>query len=308
MLLFVLALLLFACMDTAIKYLATHHEAPLVVAVRYIVHCLLMVVLLGPTHRSNLVRTERPWLVLARAACLAVTSLFVALALQRMPVAEMTAINFLAPMIVVLLARPVLGERIGLYGWLAAVAGFAGVLLIVRPGGGLDPLGVVFMLCSVAASVVYQLLSRLLAHRERTLTMLFYAAVVGAVGFGATLPWYWPHEMPSPLDTLLFIGVGLAAGFGHFLYTAAYRHSPASFLAPLTYLQLLWAGLLGWLAFGDIPDRIGLLGMAIVAASGLLVALKGAGPSGPGRSPALMPPAPPPPDSRCSPSRRRHRT
>jgi drug/metabolite transporter (DMT)-like permease len=191
-----------------------------------------------------------------------------------MPVAETTAINFLAPMLVVLLARPVLGERIGALDWTAAVLGFVGVLLIARPGSGLDATGILFALCAVGAGAVYQLLSRVLVSTERTVTLLFYTGLIGSVAFGIFLPWFWEGETPTPWQVLLFLSMGVTGGLGHFLFTAAYRHAPASLLAPMNYLQLLWAGLLGWMVFGHMPDHLSLLGMCVVAASGVIVALK----------------------------------
>jgi drug/metabolite transporter (DMT)-like permease len=273
-LLFIFGLLLFACMDATTKYLTARYDVPLVVAVRYIVNCLLMIVLLAPTHGRELVTTERTGLVLVRALSLAAASLLVAFALQRLPVAETTSINFLAPMLVVVIAGPLLGERIGLVGWGAALAGFAGVLLVVRPGSGLEPLGIAFALCAVAANAAYQLLSRTLAATERTLALLFYTALVGAVVLGLALPWFWGGPRPGTFELLLFLSLGVYGGLGHYLFTAAYRHAPASVLAPITYIQLLWAGLLGWLIFGHVPDRLSLAGMLVIAASGLAIALK----------------------------------
>lgn len=268
------ALLLFACMDTTTKYLATRYNVPLVVAIRYIVHCVLMVVLLAPTQGRQLIKTQRTGLVLLRAASLAVASLFMGLALRRMPVAETTAIVFLAPILVVLLARPILGERIGGLGWAAAVIGFGGVLLIARPGSGLDTTGTIFAICAVVVNVAYQLLSRVLVRTEQTFAMLFFAALMGSIGFGIFLPWTWHGSTPTAWDLLLFLSVGVTAGLGHFLYTAAYRHAPASLLAPMNYLQLLWAGLLGWIAFNHVPDKLSIIGMCVIAASGAMIALK----------------------------------
>lgn len=273
-LLLVAGLFFFACMDTAIKYLAEHYNVPLIVAVRYIVTLLLMTVLLAPTHGRKLVETERSGLVLIRSLCLASTSLLVGLALQRMPVAETTSINFLAPLLIVLVARPILGERIGRVGWIAAFSGFAGVLMIVRPGSGLDPLGVIFVLSAVGANVAYQMLSRVLASSERTIALLFHTALIGSLCFGLALPWFWQGRAPQAWELLLFLSLGVLGGLGHFLFTAAYRHAPASMLAPMTYIQLLWAGLLGWLVFGHLPDGLSIIGMAVIAASGLVSALK----------------------------------
>lgn len=268
------ALFLLACMDSTIKYLTIHYSAPLVVAIRYIVHCLLMIIFLAPSQGKRLIKTQRTGLVLFRSASLVVASLFIALALQRMPVAEMTAINFLSPILVVLLAHPILGEHIGTMGWIATVIGFAGVLLIVNPGNGLDSLGIFFALCAAGAGVAYQLLSRILVTSERTVTLLFFTALTGAIGFSIFLPWFWQNEVPSRLEVLLFLSIGITSGLGHFLFTAAYRYAPASLLAPMNYLQLLWAGLLGWLVFGHVPNMLSVVGMCVVSASGVMVAFK----------------------------------
>jgi drug/metabolite transporter (DMT)-like permease len=267
-------LLLFACMDGTTKYLTAHYNVPFVVAMRYIIHCMLMVAILAPRHSGHLLQTKRRGLVMLRAVTLVLASLFVGLALQRMPLAETTAIIFLAPMLVVLLASPMLNERIGTIGWIAAVAGFVGVLFIARPGSGLDTAGIIFALFAVAANASYQLLSRLLAGTESAVTLLFYTALVGSIVFGLTLPWFWEHKTPSHLELLLFLGMGAAGGLGHYLFTLAYRYAAASLIAPVLYLQLLWAALLGWLVFDTAPDSLSFLGMAIVAGSGLLIAFK----------------------------------
>jgi drug/metabolite transporter (DMT)-like permease len=270
----VTGLLLFACMDATTKYLAADYDVPLIVAARYIGNLLLMVALLAPTRAGQLVRTERTGLVLIRGMCLAAASLLVGFALQRMPVAETTAIGFLAPILVVVAAGPLLGERVGRAGWAAALLGFTGVMIIVRPGSGLETVGVLCALGGVAMNVGYQLLSRILAASERTIALLFYTALIGAVGFTLMLPWFWEGRAPTMLQAALFASLGIYGGLGHYLFTAAYRYAPASLLAPINYLQLLWAGLLGWIVFRHVPDGISLIGMLIVAASGLLIAFK----------------------------------
>lgn len=273
-LLFVTGLLLFAALDTTTKYLAANYNVPSIVAARYLGNLMLVVALLAPTHGRQLVQTERTGLVLVRALSLAAASLLVGFALQRMPVAETTAIIMVAPIIVLAAAGPLLGEQVGRVGWGAILLGFSGVLLIVRPGGGLEAIGVLCALGTVAANTSYQLLSRVLAATERTIALLFYSALGGAIIFGLGLPWFWAGRVPTGLEAVLFTSLGLYAAIGHYLFTAAYRHATASLLAPMNYLQLLWAGVLGWVVFGHIPDHISLLGMGAIAASGVITALK----------------------------------
>ncbi|MEN0037919.1 MAG: DMT family transporter [Cellvibrio sp.] len=269
-----LGLFLFACMDSTTKYLTTHYNVPFVVAMRYIVHFLLMVMILAPRHSTQLIKTQRTSLVVLRAVVLTIASLCMGMALQRMPLAETTAINYLAPTLVALMAGSMLGEHIGRLGWAAIVTGFIGVLLIARPGGGLDAVGIMFALGAAAANATYQLLSRLLASTEKAITLLLYTALIGSIVFGIALPWFWEDTLPSKLELILLISMGVTGGLGHYLFTLAYRHAPASILAPLTYIQLLWAGLLGWIIFDTIPDSMSLLGMSVIAAAGLLVAFK----------------------------------
>lgn len=268
------AVLVFAFMDVTTKHLATRYNVPLVMALRYLVMLVLLAGVVTLSGGWTLLRTQRTELVLLRAACLALTSLCAGLALQRLPVPETVAIVYLAPFGVLLLAGPLLGERVGLFGWLAAITGFAGLLLIARPGGGLAPAGVVFALLTAAATVGYQLLSRVLAPSNTTLAMLFYAALIGAVFFGAMLPWSWYGPPPTGWDVALFAAMGGTAGLSHFLFTAAYQDAPASLLAPVNYVHLVWAGGLGWLVFGHIPDGLSLLGMVTVTAAGVAVGVR----------------------------------
>jgi drug/metabolite transporter (DMT)-like permease len=268
-----LAVLVFACMDAMTKHLATAYSVPLVMALRYIGNLVLLVAIFGPREGRGLITTHRTGWVLARAASLSSASLFVGMALQLMPVAETIAIIFLAPFGVMLLAGPVLGERVSVFGWVAASAGFCGVVLIVRPGSGLDPWGVTFAMLGAASNVAYNTLSRVLAQSERTPALMFWTALFGTIVFGATLPWSWHGPMPGALDVAMFAAMGALALVGHFLFTAAYRHAPASALALVNYLHLAWAGALGWLVFDHLPDALGLLGMGLIAAAGSAAAL-----------------------------------
>lgn len=269
-----LGLFLLSCMDSATKYLIAHYNVPFVVAIRYIVHFLLMVLLFAPRHSTQLIKTQRTGLVILRALVLTLSSVFMGLALQRMPLAETVAINFLAPTLVAFLATYTLHERIDALNWAAIITGFIGVLVIARPGGGLDTIGVMFALCAASAGAAYQILSRLLASTEKAITLLFYVALVGSILSAIALPWFWENKMPSNLELVLLISMGVSGGLGHYFFTRAYSYISASILAPITYLQLFWAGLMGWLIFDAVPDSLSILGMCIIVASGLLIALK----------------------------------
>lgn len=274
LLLVVCSTLLFATQDVVNKHLVATYPVPLITALRYLVHLSLMVAALAPIKGKRLYRLNRPALVIVRSLCLVVGSLSAGLAFQRMPIAEATSIIYLAPIVVVLLANPVLGEGIGRTGWIAVLMGFCGVMLIVRPGSGLDPVGVVFALINVAFTAAYYLLSRMLSSGETTLALLFNSALVGAACLGAAAPWFWFAESPGPIDIALIVGLGFAAALGHFCFTAANRFANASVLAPMTYMHLVWAAVLGWLVFGHIPAPLAMVGITIIFGAGVLVALR----------------------------------
>lgn len=272
------AVFLFAAGDTAAKALFAVYSIPLILALRYTLNVLILLAALGPRHGAALFRYRRPWLVVARGALLAGSSFCFGMALQRMPVGETVAITYLAPFLVLLLAGPLLSEVVGRWGWIAAVGGFLGILLIVRPGSGLNPAGVGCATLSALATVGYHLLTRFLARTETTVALLVSTAMVGSLSYGALLPWSVAGLLqPPPLtDVALMIGLAVASTIGHFLFTTGYREAPAALLAPVNYLHIVWATLLGWIVFGHLPDALTIAGMGFVLASGALVALRSA--------------------------------
>ncbi|MFN0193724.1 MAG: DMT family transporter [Aestuariivirga sp.] len=267
------AVALFACMDSAGKYLVTKFNVPFVAAVRYAINLLLLTALMAPRHGEALWATRRTGLVFVRGLSLAVATFFAGLALQRMPVGETVAILYLQGFGVMIAAGYFLKERIAVFGWIAAAIGFAGVLLIARPGGALDPIGVFFALICAAVSVIYILLSRLLAPTESTMAMLFHVAIWGSVFYGLMLPFSWRGHTYEPIDLVLLAFMGVASLAGHFLFTSAYRFAPASMLAPFNYFHIAFAVLLGWLIYAHVPDGLAFTGMAMIALSGAAVAL-----------------------------------
>lgn len=267
------AVLLFAVADVIGKYLAMLYAVPFVMAVRYLINLGLLAVVLGPRHGAGLWRTNRTGLVVLRGLCLAAGSLAMGLALRVMPLGETAAIIYLAPFIVMLVAGRWMGETVPLLGWIGAIGGFIGVLLIVRPGSGLDPLGVALSLFNAGCAAAYHLLSRVLAKTETMAAMVFVTALVGAVVFVVLALFTLGGPMPGRVDAMWMVALGIVATGGHFLFTAAYREAPASVLAPINYAHLVWAGLLGWLVFAHVPDGLTLLGMGAVAVSGVVVAV-----------------------------------
>ncbi len=272
-LLVIAAVFCFATGDVLTKYLTERHPVGMVVAGRYVVSLILLTGFAWPRLRSDLWRTRRTGLVLVRGLILTMASLTMGYAVKVMPVAETVSIIYLSPFVVMILAVMLFGETVRPLGWMAAVVGFAGVLVIMRPGSGLDPVGVVLALINAMLAATYQLMTRRLSATESTFAMLFHVTWIGAVFFSLMALGSWGQAVPGPGDLGLMAALGVAATMGHFLFTAAYRHAPASMLAPINYFHLVWAGGLGWLVFGHLPTPLSLLGMAMVAGAGVAIAL-----------------------------------
>ena len=263
-----LAVFFFAGMDAITKFLSQTYSVPMVLAMRYCVSTALMLMVLLPRHGRKLVTWHRPRIVSARAVTMVISSLLAAHAVKRMPVAETVAIIYLAPFGVLLLSGPVLGEKVRAASWIAAIGGFAGLILIARPGGGLDPAGVTFAVTAAVGATWYFLFTRLLASTEDTLALLFVVNITGAVVFSLSLPWTIGGPVPDLFNLSIILMSGVISLVGHYLLTAAHREATAALLAPLNYVHLVWAGLLGWLVFDHIPEPLAILGIALIGVSG----------------------------------------
>ncbi|MDQ1304165.1 MAG: hypothetical protein QG595_2148 [Pseudomonadota bacterium] len=266
------ATLCFAALDATSKHLSQTYPVPMMVWGRYSFHCLMMLILVAPSMGMRLIATRRPVAQVVRALMLVGTTGFSMAGFSMMPLAESTAIVFIAPLVVVMLAHWLLKEAIAGIHVIAVIAGFSGVLLIARPGGALNMPGLFWMLLAAACYSAYQVQTRQLSPGESTLTMLFYTALVGTVTMTLAAPLYWGGPMPGWIDAVLIASLGLYGGTGHLMLTRAFRYAPASFLSPFLYVQLIWAMLLGWLFFGHLPDLLSLAGMAVIVGSSLSIA------------------------------------
>lgn len=268
------ATFLFAAADTIGKHLAMLYAVTMVLAVRYLVNLALVTLVMGPRHGAALWQTRRTGLVIVRSLCLALASISMLMALRVMPVAETVAIIYITPVLVMLVSGTILGERVSPLGWLGAALGFAGVLLIARPGSGLDPWGVALSLMNATLATGYHILTRVLTRTETTMAMMFHTALVGAVVFVGLALVLRTETLPTATDAGLMFLLGALATAGHLLFTSAYREAPASILAPVNYMHIAFATALGWLVFRQVPDLFGFLGMAAIAAAGLLAAVR----------------------------------
>ncbi len=262
------AIFLFAGSDALSKYLAGFYAVVMVIWVRYVIHSGLMLSVLLPRHGLSIFKTSRPGLQLLRGLCMVGTNMLFISALRYIPLAEGTAIIYLTPLIVTVLSGPLLGERVRPLQWFAVSLGFVGVLVILRPGGVLfTPVSLLAVGAAFSFSF-YQLITRKLNATDSSATTNLLSGLVGSAALTFVAPFFW--QTPSAFHALLLLGLGISALLSHLLMTEAYHHANPATLAPFTYGQLIFAGLIGYIMFGHIPDLYGFLGIAIICASGIL--------------------------------------
>jgi len=263
--------LLLASHDGVSKYLTHSYPLIMVIWMRYFVQTLVMLLLFVPRMRWAIVRTRRPWLQLLRAASLLSISVLFIGGLRYIPLAEATAVMFLAPLIVTVLSALLLHEKVSKGQWVAVSVGFIGVLFIVRPGGALFTPAILLPVCASFCFAVYQLITRRLSSTDHAVTSNFLSGLFGTVILTALLPGHYRLDV-AHVDLLFMMLLGVLAMTAHMLLTMALKYSTAATLAPFTYGQIIFAGLVGYLAFATLPDAWSMLGVLIISCSGLAVA------------------------------------
>lgn len=220
----------------------------------------------------GILRTQRPFGHIYRIAFGATSMTLVYWAAARMPLAELTATQFVMPLFLTVLSVPLLGEAVGWRRATATLVGFGGVLVMLDlVGGGADRLDVVHLV-ALAAAFFYALAAiamRQLGATEPALRTAFYFSTVAAIAGGIGCLFEWVD--PTPRQLLLLIGTGLFGGAGQYALVSAYVRAPATVVAPFDYCQLIWATALGFALWGEAPATEVYLGALIVAGSGLYI-------------------------------------
>lgn len=211
--------------------------------------------------------TRRPLAHLGRGLIATFASLTFYLGLKLLPLAEVTAIVFTAPLFVTILAAPLLGERPGPIQWSAACAGFVGVLLIVRPGSSAFTLMALVPLGTALAHGLMMLTARMLGRGETIWAMMLYSTAVPLVITGLMLPWYWTTPAVEHLPHIA--GLGISGGVALTLITQGLRIGTASVVAPFDYTGIIWAVIFGWFFWEEIPSVLSILGGLLIGACGV---------------------------------------
>ena len=257
----------FAALDTTTKSVTPF--VPLMVALwfRYAFQAVATTVVVLPLRGRRVWRTEHPKFQLLRGLLLLVSSLLAFASLRYMPVGEFTAIVMMAPLAVTVLAATVLKEHVSPLRWALVAGGFAGTVLIIRPGGEAFTWASLLPLALVASNAWFQVLTSRLARTEDPLTMHLYTGWVGTLIASCMLPFFWAQPS-QPWLWLAMSFMGLMGTVGHFFLILAYQRAPAATLTPFLYLQIALSMLGGYLVFHHVPDGWSVAGMAMIAVCG----------------------------------------
>jgi drug/metabolite transporter (DMT)-like permease len=263
-----LAMFLFACMDATNKYLSLTYAITQILWVRYLFFVAFALFVARRRMRLALaLRSRAFWLQTARSILLIGEIGTFILALNYLPLADVHALAAITPLLVTALSVPILGERVGWRRWAAVAAGFAGVLIIVRPGFAEIDWRILLPLLAALLFALYQIMLRVVARHDPPETTLLYSAIVGAVVLSAIGPFHWTP--PDAQGWALLTLSGLLGALAHFALIKALELGEASKLQPYGYTLMIWAAVLGWIAFGQFPDAFTVTGGVIIALSGV---------------------------------------
>lgn len=259
---------IFTLLDGSAKWLVGSVPVIVVVWLRFLTHAVFASVLLFPLRGKSLIRTKHlRWHLLRGAMFCAMTGINF-WALQYLQLAVTSSIFFIVPILISLMAAPMLGEKLDARRWIAIVAGFAGVLVIVRPGSADFHPAMLLSLVNALLYALFNLTTRRLAAYDPPETIQYLPAVAASVLLAPFAIAGW--ESPASwLEWSVLCLLGVLGGLGHYFLALAHRYAPATVIAPFLYQQVIYMALFGYVVFGDVPGAGVWLGAAIVIASGL---------------------------------------
>lgn len=264
----IVAMACFAVLDTTNKFLIASVPLLMVLWFRYMFQAVATTAVMWPQRGMTMFQTHNVRLQLVRGLLLLMCSVLGFASLQRMPVAEFSAIAMLTPLMVTLLARFVMKEQVSRLRWVFVIGGLVGALLIVRPGGSMDASHAWLPLTMVTTYAVFQILTSHMAKTESPVTMHIYTGWVGTAIASVLVLGAWTTEL-SPFEWALMCLIGAAGTLGHYLLILAFSRAPAANVTPFLYSSIGFATLGGWLVFSHVPDPVARAGMVLIALCGL---------------------------------------
>lgn len=267
-----LAFALFSTHDVVIKFLGGSISSPQIIFFSVLFSFPMIIVMLIREADGGSLRPVHPWWTAARTVCSAISGLATFYAFSVLPLTQVYPILFSMPLLITLLAIPMLGERVGLRRGSAIIVGLVGVLVVLQPGATSISVGHVAALVGAMASAMNSIIMRKIGRDERTVVLQLYPLIVNLLIMAAFLPFvYVPMELIDLGATAVVACLALAA-VG--CLVVAYREAPAVIVAPMQYSQIIWASLFGFLFFNDTMDRMTLIGTGIIVASGVYIVLR----------------------------------
>jgi drug/metabolite transporter (DMT)-like permease len=258
------------CSDATSKFLSSSLPSIEITWIRFLTFALMFAPAMLPGTKFYAMRTQRPGLQLLRGVALLGSSVFFITGLAFLPIAEASATGFVSPLFVTALSIVFLGEKVGLRRWIATAVGLAGVMIILRPGSSAFHPAAFFPIASALCWAAALILTRMMSGREAVITTMAWSALTGTVILSLMVPFVWVTPSWTAIGLGLLIGV--ASTVGQWIVVLAYRYGDASVLAPFSYVQLLWVGMLGYFLFSELPDVWTVSGAAFIVASGLYIA------------------------------------
>ncbi len=260
-------------MNTGVKLLWAHYPVMQITWARFTGHLIFMLAVFLPRYRWSLLRTRRPALQIGRSVLMMSSNLLYVTAIGMVPLATASAIGFTAPLIVTALSVPLLGESVGWRRWSAVLVGFAGALIVIRPGGDFHNPSVLLLLAGSLCYALYQIFTRRVGQADSAATGIIFTALCGSLAMSLVMPFVF--VMPRTLfDAALFCCLGLLGGFAHYLVIRAFQLGRAAVISPLGYVELVGTTTLGFVIFGNFPDFWTWIGAGLIILSGLYIAVR----------------------------------
>lgn len=259
-------------MDGLAKYLAAYYPVTQIVWGRFLFHFLFMLPVVLIRYRDVVFRVQRPVLQVLRGGFLLGATMCFFWSLKSLSIPDALTLLFVSPLIVTCLSPSLLGENVGIRRWSAVIVGFLGVCIVLRPGGGAFQAASLAALGAGLCHACYILATRRLSGTAPPLVTLFYTSLLGMVVLSFYMPWHW--QAPNMLHLGFMVAIGAIAAGGHYLLIKAFDHAEASVLAPFGYGEIVMATVVGYIGFGDFPDLVSWVGIAVIIASGVYIALR----------------------------------
>ena len=265
-LLMLAGMFLFATADVLAKFLTQYFHPIQIFWFRQFALLMGVSVMLG-LRGPSILRTDRPRLQITRGILVVCSSLLFIFAVRYVPLADAVAASFVAPFFLTILGAILLGEKVGIRRWSAVFIGFIGALIIVRPGTGAIHPAVLLVVAAAGCYATRQVLGRLLADTDKTITTVAYTALTASFIASVALPffWQWPND---PLQWLALAAIGLFAGVGEVAVIRSLEVAETGAVAPIHYTLIIWGTLYGYLVFDQLPDHWTWMGTAIIVAAG----------------------------------------